>query len=702
MHTPRSISSDWPTKRLRLGTKSCAECRRRKVRCIFEPNTKICKECAAHEVECISQQSVHATKQSPKEDNQDLQAKLQGLEQMVHRLCEAMSVKPESTTASPSEMSASEALARLQSSSSPGTSLGSIPNTGAGWREVSETLSSASSEPNESFDDAPLLQLFQEAMLIQKHHTQAQRNDQELSSDYRTKAYIHAIKALIPDSADLELILQTTETFWPIWEDSLSLIIGPEPHAITDLASAKQSIHDSMKSENPIQVAKSALFLALCVQQLPLSFKNRPTNLPASPQALLDSYMSGADGIISVGESRSPSVDSVECLNILLKLYLNMGKPREAWHCGRRAINSAILLGLHSLDDTAPHREKSIWAYTWQIERHLSALLGLPSATTPSHPGVSTTPPEQNIGAQVLFDISAIAGRIIERNQSHETADYAVTLAIDQEIQQIISRIPSEWWNSLPNASMPLAAIYGLGVLKIELYGGQKMLHLPYMLKSSPDNNYEYSRLRALDACREIIKAYQTLRQHPQLNLAICDLMDFQAFSAAVVIVIDLLKNSSQLETHQEASDWDLVHDVKRSLKLVSDEMQCTVAGQGFHLLEHLSTFRSGAYAGPDNYDVTIPMFGRVKIQRPKNHKVQPGFDTFYGSENQFQQQLFPMLEFSANTFAPFGMTADMLTDAELGIDWSTSLNLDYNFDWSQSFDGSLFGGAPIGFGGEY
>ncbi|KAN0113280.1 hypothetical protein V8E51_006231 [Hyaloscypha variabilis] len=691
MYTPQSISSDRPSKRLRLGTKSCAECRRRKVRCIFEPNTTVCKECAAHEAECISQQSVHVSKQSPKEDGQDIQAKLQGLEQMVYRLCEAMSARPESSSGSPFEMSAAEALTRLQSSSSPGTSLASTPNTGTGWREVSEPRSSVSSEQIESFDDAPLLNLFQEAMLIQKHHVQSQRGNQELSSDHRTKIYIKAIKALVPNSADLELILQMTEPFWPIWEDALGLILGWEPHSITSLASAKLFIHDSMKSESPMLVAKSALFLAFCVQQLPVSFKNRPTNLPASPKALVNSYISGADSLISINESCSPTIHGLESLDILLKLYLNMGRPRQAWHFARRALNSAVLLGLHNLEDTARSREKTVWAHIWQLERLLSALLGLPSATTASHPGVSTEPSEQNIGALVLFNISFIAGRIIERNQNHQTVNYAVTLAIDQEAQQFKNRIPSEWWNSLPTTSTPLSAIYGLGILKIEFYAGQKLLHLPYMLKSSVDNNYEYSRLRALDACREIIKAYQIVRQHPRLNLTICDLMDFQAFSAAVVLVINQLNQSSHLETHQESSDWDLVHDVKRSLKMVSEAMECTVAGQGYDVLQHLSTFRTGAYAGPDHYDVTIPMFGRVKISRPKNQNVQPEFNDFYEAENQFQQQFFPMLEFSANAFAPFGMTGDVLSDMELGIDWTSPLNVDYNYDWSQNFDGSLF-----------
>ena len=124
MQTPNSTSTDRPAKRLRLGTKSCAECRRRKVRCIFEPNTKVCKECSAHESECISQQQfVQATKKAPDGEGTDVQVKLQNLEEMVHRLCEAMNMKAESSNCSPFETSAAEALTSLSSSYLPENNL---------------------------------------------------------------------------------------------------------------------------------------------------------------------------------------------------------------------------------------------------------------------------------------------------------------------------------------------------------------------------------------------------------------------------------------------------------------------------------------------------------------------------------------------------------------------------------------------------
>jgi len=213
------------------------------------------------------------------------------------------------------------------------------------------------------------------------------------------------------------------------------------------------------------------------------------------------------------------------------------------------------------------------------------------------------------------------------------------------------------------------------------------------MLRSSIDKSYEYSRLSALDASRKVIKSYQTVRDHPELSLAVCDVMDFQAFSAAVVIVIDLLSHSSQLETHQEGiSDWDLIHSVTRSLKYVSEAMECTVARQSAQLLQTLSAFQNGGYSGPENYEVIIPTFGKVRINRPKMQRSHTEVNSSYNPGNQFQPQLMTTLEFSANSFAPLGMTGDIMSEAELGIDWTSISSFDNNYDWSQTFIASTFG----------
>ena len=54
---PRWSDSDGlPRKNLREGTHSCLECRRRKVRCNFEPHTHKCVQCLRRDNDCTPQQ----------------------------------------------------------------------------------------------------------------------------------------------------------------------------------------------------------------------------------------------------------------------------------------------------------------------------------------------------------------------------------------------------------------------------------------------------------------------------------------------------------------------------------------------------------------------------------------------------------------------------------------------------------------------
>lgn len=442
-----------------------------------------------------------------------------------------------------------------------------------------------------------------------------------------------------------------------------------------------------MRSEGPLLVAKATLFLALCVQQLPNSFMTQPTKLPASPKALLDSYVRGASRLLMLNEAHRITVDRLECMVILAKLYINKGAPREGWHCFRRAFASALLLGAHNSNLSISDRQRTVWAHIWQSDRFLSTILGMPAATTDHHPGVSTVPPEQLYVQRMLFDIATICGQLNQRNQNCQTSDYAFTLALDQELQRAQNRIPSQWWDRTAGGGTPIAEIYRLGMLKAQFYSVQKLIHLPYMLKSFRDKQYEFSRFAALSACRETIKTYQSVREKSDLSLAMCDTTDFQAFTSAVVLAIDLLYSSSGLVT-QQSSDWNLISNIAQSLGFIAEHMDCPVANQSSQLLNHLLSFRSGSYEGPQDYEVTIPMFGKVKIYRPQKRTLRSEVPPLHDNRDQFEENFMPTLEFAANTWAPFGMTGDYLMGEELGIDWASICNTEEIYDWHQIFNG--------------
>jgi hypothetical protein len=683
------LEADRPPKRMRLGTKSCAECRRRKVRCIYTQGISICKECVLHDAACVPQTARQAGQLTPEsmDDDKSMRRRLEELEGMVRTLCKAVDFNAGPSNPSRLDISA-EALRQLRRPSTPDPRSDSSL-IGRSTMDLSE-VETPNGLPLKSFEDAPLLSLFKAAMLIEGSEGQGDTNRTGLTVQLRIQACIKSLNALIPSFEDLTLILQITERYWPLWHafplDILPTSNDPQNDGV---AKVRSFILDSMTSSNSLTVAKAILSLALCVQQLPAHFKSQRLKLPASPSALVDSYLVGAETLLPVNESSSSTIDGLECFILQSKLYINMGKPRNAWLCLRRALSYAVLQGLHTVDDSGDERRLGVWAHIWQFDRNLSLILGLPYAVPDTHPGVANPHICQPAQVQMMHDFGIIAGHVIDRNQSHQKFDYSVTKRIEQELLEYENGAGSSMLNTVSDPSMPLQVIYDLQVGKLFYHNLCKLTHLPYMLKSHLDPQYEHHRLAALSAAREMITAWQQLRECSGDALIICDLMDFEVFTAAIVLVLNLLSPSCTDPIHQQASDWERVHETTSNLQHVSGEMDCNVASQAATLLEYLSAAHQGIYDGPEIYEAVIPYFGSVRISRTR--KVAP--DMMKGGWDE--QELFGnTVEFNADSFVPFTQNymGDCLTEAELGVDWTAVLNADIGYEWSQSFHSSGFG----------
>jgi Fungal Zn(2)-Cys(6) binuclear cluster domain len=75
-----------PRKKMRKGTKSCLECRRRKIRCTFEPgSTAVCKECYARGSTCIDQEhgDTQVVSSTTSDQAYSLRERVTQLEEMV-------------------------------------------------------------------------------------------------------------------------------------------------------------------------------------------------------------------------------------------------------------------------------------------------------------------------------------------------------------------------------------------------------------------------------------------------------------------------------------------------------------------------------------------------------------------------------------------------------------------------------------------
>ena len=95
-----------------------------------------------------------------------------------------------------------------------------------------------------------------------------------------------------------------------------------------------------------------------------------------------------------------------------------------------------------------------------------------------------------------------------------------------------------------------------------------------------------------------------------------CRLQDFQAFSAVMVLVVGHLTSPDRTESLTEERDWEIVHDMELLLRHTASLLNCKVSSQAARTLEVLKAARHGGYVADEDYMVTIPYFGKLRINQ--------------------------------------------------------------------------------------
>lgn len=141
------------------------------------------------------------------------------------------------------------------------------------------------------------------------------------------------------------------------------------------------------------------------------------------------------------------------------------------------------------------------------------------------------------------------------------------------------------------------------------------LLHLPFMLRAANDRRYEYSRISCLNACRNLIKRWITIRQNHN-TLLFSDLLEFQAFTAATTLLLGLLnftKISSHVILQEQQEDSQLIETVVRNFEgLERDETRKSVSSQSISVIRALQKFLHEDISR--SLCLEIPFFGTIKV----------------------------------------------------------------------------------------
>ena len=396
-----------------------------------------------------------------------------------------------------------------------------------------------------------------------------------------------------------------------------------------------------------LKLCKALLCLSLALQQIQPSVIQKRLNLPRSGEDIMYHYVTTIEDSILSNDRRCANLDALECIILLTKLDAHAGRPRKAWLAHRRALNFALLLGLHrasswvktDADPVSGPRRRSIFLALFTGDRYMSLMLGLPYALSDAQCDIDRMitecdyEPFPYFSARHLIYTSKLTGKLIDRSQNPELATLDSTLRCDQELEELAHGLPP-----LPNHPSGTDAFdraYYLSLAHFVHHLIRSVLHLPFFLKSGTDRRYEFNRQAALESAREMIHAYLVLRASADGGYCMCKVLDFQVFTACVMLLLNRFGFTklpgAVRDPVRERQDEKLILEVKGLFEQAGSAAQGragdSVQDQGAKLLGMFMHCDDRSSCAEDvcpcsndaPLQVVVPYFGRITVRPGKD-----------------------------------------------------------------------------------
>jgi hypothetical protein len=347
-------------------------------------------------------------------------------------------------------------------------------------------------------------------------------------------------------------------------------------------------------------------------------------DLGASYRDIMFRVVDTAIRLVTTNEDLISSVEGIECI-LIEAMYQNYaGNLHRAWMAVRRATTVAEMMGLHrglnspSLKILEPETRAAfnpdqICFRLVEMDRYLSLMLGLPRTSLEAR----FATPKALEGCQPIDRMQriqcAIADRILQRNES----DLSETHDIDTLLQKAAAEMPPQWW-LIPNLSVSNSG--GMEVLhetfrlmaQFAHYHLLMRLHLPYMLRSSPDYWCDHSKITAVTASREILARFVAFRTSNTAHFY-CRGTDFLAFIAATVLCLAHINSRSGCPgpaqnlnianvfnslAHSRPSDRGMIERTLDVIESMARAGHDAIASKITRILRHLLAIETDAATG--------------------------------------------------------------------------------------------------------
>ncbi|KAI1630415.1 hypothetical protein EDD37DRAFT_103745 [Exophiala viscosa] len=629
-----------PRKKLRRAVNSCGECRRRKIRCDLNTiSSEVCSNCASRNIACESWQDHDGSTES---NDPSLLARLQRVESLLDGL---------------THTDDSELIERTP------LPAGSV------------------STPIEGDDNPPVISLFDNA-IFRRHEKASPSHGLEDSATLKsthspTDATSEKLRLtlvnLLPCQEDAELVAASTNG-WGLRQ----VLCTPVDGLFRDATDSAAFDIAAVSRDKAVVVARTLLYLAVCLQQLPPGYDWSNFHFKCSVDTVLHKYLTTVADLVTCKDDLACTLEGVECLLLQSLFYINDGNLRRAWLAGRRALNIAQFLGIHKRflrivrqADSQKRNKASImmWLKIVMVDRYLALVLGFPCGV-----GEDCFGEEEDLLKPVedLHDVferrlCIVSGMIAKRNSKELPPSYTATLDIDEHLDKLAKDMPQTWFSvptfSTARGSSANIKEYEMMMNQIWFFQLTQMLHLPFMLRAFTESRYEYSKITCINASRELLLRYLALRgtNNTQLHARV---VDFATVIAGVVLILNHVgstRSANKDISNQTEDDINLVQRVLESMRIVGRGERDIMARQGAELMEALLAIDADAPGTHPrrNIRLTVPFIGTVAISSAPAADVTEPQAT--GSQLQLPVHVQPehdvALGYSTSIFAPHNLS---------------------------------------------
>ncbi|KAL4936874.1 hypothetical protein BDV06DRAFT_227489 [Aspergillus oleicola] len=682
-------SAEGKRRKLRKGTHSCHECKRRKIKCQFLTDTDaICVSCRRRGVPCVGPEfEGHASALS--EINPMVRVE-NLLQQVLAKLNALPNANPTGTVNS-NVMFTPELTASIHGSPEECLAPDGTIISVSSCEESEDTMISHAIRPS--------------------RHTIASSKHAELSrtlyAAMPSASLLESLRQARPTIA-VGFYLMNVKTHRELERDGVDIQAKLVPHPSPDM--------------HPALLVRQMLIFALLLRHLERSGLNGDTE---DPKYVSQRLASTAIDALTTNEELLGTAEGLECM-VLKGVYQSAcGNLRQSWLTFRKALTFGQMMGIHrpdglpipKVDPVTAVDGHFLWLRIVHMDRFLSLTLGLPQGTSDMSMALDAATLADETPIEKLERIhTRIAGRILLRNESSTCCqNYSITSDIDAELVSAAAALPGKFWLPRTFTDADYQDINSEFWETVRLtthinhYNLLCHLHLPYLLRSrSDDRSYEYSRLACANASREILIRFNT-KTHFSHFANFCRRVDFFALVACMTLLFAHIdshrrppETADKLLAHQRVTDYAMACQVLEIMEqMATVNNHDALSRKGVNLLQRLLTIESDAASGKcyavhsvlgtdasqqqtsDALCIKIPYFGIVKISRV----------------GEISKEVAPVAATSGSGSGPSSNTitedGDGIEDPDPGNSFTTDI-----FDFGLQLQGDLYPGVTAGVDG--